>query len=120
MTSPYKRRRPSIIRNFFVHRRLVALAMVLGLMLWFIWANNQAVTVAFPFRLGSLSSSLGLVILASALVGACRPAYDIAHHDDAAHASGALLAIHTDPTHLAAVVELLVASGARRISHHRA
>src|ERR1700742_3155043 len=74
MTSPYKRRRPSIIRNFFVHRRLVALAMVLGLMLWFIWANNQAVTVAFPFRLGSVSSSLGLVILASALVGSVATA----------------------------------------------
>ncbi|SIO61012.1 Uncharacterized integral membrane protein [Singulisphaera sp. GP187] len=66
----YKRRRPSIVRNFWVYRRLIALAMVLGLMLWFIWANNQPVTVAFPFRLGSLSSSLGLVILLSALVGA--------------------------------------------------
>lgn len=66
----YKRRRPSIVRNFWVYRRLIALAMVLGLMLWFIWANNQPVTVAFPFRLGSFSSSLGLVILLSALVGA--------------------------------------------------
>ncbi|WP_406695756.1 lipopolysaccharide assembly protein LapA domain-containing protein [Singulisphaera sp. Ch08] len=66
----YKRRRPSIVRNFWVYRRLIALAMVLGLMLWFIWANNEPVTVAFPFRLGSLSSSLGLVILLSALVGA--------------------------------------------------
>jgi uncharacterized integral membrane protein len=66
----YKRRRPSIVRNFWVYRRLIALAMVLGLMLWFIWANNEPVTVAFPFRLGSFSSSLGLVILLSALVGA--------------------------------------------------
>jgi len=74
MTSPYKRRRPSVIRNLFVYRRLIALAMVLGLMLWFIWANNQAVTVAFPFRLGSVSSSLGLVILASALVGSVATA----------------------------------------------
>jgi uncharacterized integral membrane protein len=74
MTSPYKRRRPSIVRNFWVHRRLIALAMVLGLMLWFIWANNTPVTVAFPFRLGSLSSSLGLVILLSALVGAVASA----------------------------------------------
>lgn len=72
MSSPYsyKRRRPSIVRNFWVYRRLIALAMVLGLMLWFIWANNAPVTVAFPFGLGSLSSSLGLVILLSALVGA--------------------------------------------------
>jgi uncharacterized integral membrane protein len=69
MTSPYKRRKPSIVRNMWVYRKLIALAMVLGLMLWFIWANNAAVTVAFPFGLGSLSSSVGLIILASALVG---------------------------------------------------
>lgn len=74
MTSPYKRRRPSIVRNLWVYRRLVVLAMVLGLMLWFIWANNADVTVAFPFGLGSVSSSLGLVILASALVGAIASA----------------------------------------------
>jgi len=74
MTSPYKGRRPSIIRNFWVYRRLIALAMVLGLMLWFIWANDEQVTVAFPFRLGSFSSSLGLVILLSALVGAVASA----------------------------------------------
>jgi len=43
--------------------------MVLGLLLWFIWANNAEVTVAFPFRLGTLSSTLGLVILLSAAVG---------------------------------------------------
>jgi uncharacterized integral membrane protein len=69
MSSPYKRRRPSIVRNFWIYRRLVLLAVVLGLMLWFIWANSAPVTVAFPFRLGSFSSSAGLVILLSALVG---------------------------------------------------
>src|SRR5579871_941850 len=69
MASPYKRRRPSIVRNFWVYRRLVGLAMVLGLMLWFIWANNAEVTVAFPFGLGTLKSTTGLVILLSALVG---------------------------------------------------
>ena len=53
-SSPYKRRRPSIVRNFWVYRRLVGLAVVLGLMLWFIWANNAPVTVAFPFGLGTL------------------------------------------------------------------
>ena len=52
MASPYKRRRPSLVRNFWVYRKLIALAMVLGLMLWFIWANNAPVTVSFPFRLG--------------------------------------------------------------------
>jgi uncharacterized integral membrane protein len=70
MASPYRRRRPSLVRNFWIYRRLVALAMVLGLMLWFIWANNTTVTVAFPFGLGKLTSILGLVILLSAVVGA--------------------------------------------------
>jgi uncharacterized integral membrane protein len=73
-TSPYKRRRPSIVRNFWIYRRLVGLAIVLGLMLWFIWANNAPVTVAFPFGLGKLSSTIGLVILLSALVGSVATA----------------------------------------------
>ena len=38
-------------------------------MLWFIWANDTPVTVAFPFRLGHLDSTLGVVILLSAIVG---------------------------------------------------
>jgi uncharacterized integral membrane protein len=74
MASPYKRRRPSIVRNFWVYRRLVGLATVLGLMLWFIWANNAEVTVAFPFGLGTLKSTTGLVILLSALVGSVATA----------------------------------------------
>lgn len=69
MSAPYKRRKSSIVRNFWVYRRLVGLAMVLGLMLWFIWANNTEVTVAFPFGLGKYNSTLGLIILLSALVG---------------------------------------------------
>jgi uncharacterized integral membrane protein len=67
--SPYKRRKPSLVRNFWIYRRLVALAFVLGLMLWFIWANNAKVTVAFPFGLGVWTSTTGLVILISALLG---------------------------------------------------
>ena len=67
--SPYKGRRPSIVRNFWIYRRLVALACALGLMLWFIWANDAAVTVAFPFGLGVWKSTTGLVILLSALFG---------------------------------------------------
>jgi uncharacterized integral membrane protein len=67
--SPYKGRRPSIIRNFWIYRRLVALAFGLGLMLWFIWANDAKVTVAFPFGLGVWTSTTGLVILLSALCG---------------------------------------------------
>ena len=69
MAYEYKRRKPSIIRNFWVYRRLIGTAMLLGLMLWFIWANNMQVPVAFPFGLGTLTSNLGVVILMSALVG---------------------------------------------------
>lgn len=69
MAYQYKRRRPSLIRNFWVYRRLVGLAVVLGLILWFIWANNEPVTVRFPFRLGTLESTTGQVILLSTLVG---------------------------------------------------
>ena len=72
--SPYKRRKPSIVKNFWVYRRLIALAFVLGLTLWFIWANDAAVTVAFPFGLGTLTSTTGLVILLSALVGSAMTA----------------------------------------------
>ena len=42
MPYEYKRRRPSIIRNFWVYRRLIGTAVLLGLMLWFIWANDEA------------------------------------------------------------------------------
>ena len=69
MAYEYKRRKPSIIRNFWVYRRLIGTAVLLGLMLWFIWANDAQVTVAFPFGLGKLTSTTGVVILLSALVG---------------------------------------------------
>jgi uncharacterized integral membrane protein len=69
MSSPYKRRRPSVVKNVWVYRRLIAVAMVLGLLLRFIWVNSAPVTVSFPFGLGSLTSTTGLVILLSALVG---------------------------------------------------
>jgi uncharacterized integral membrane protein len=69
MPYQYKRRRPSILRNFWVYRRLIGTAVLLGLMLWFIWANGDPVTVAFPFGLGKLTSTTGIVILLSALVG---------------------------------------------------
>jgi uncharacterized integral membrane protein len=69
MAYQYKRLRPSLIRNLWVYRRLVGSAILLGVILWFIWANPTPVTVAFPFRLGHLDSSLGVVILLSAVVG---------------------------------------------------
>ena len=77
MSSPYKRRRPSIVRNFWIYRRLVGLAAVLGLMLWFIRANNAEITVNFPFGLGSVESTVGLLILMSALVGSVATALTI-------------------------------------------
>ncbi len=69
MASPYKRRKRSLVRNLWVYRRLVGLAVVVGLLLWFVLTNNERVTIAFPFRLGSFQSTTGLVILLSALVG---------------------------------------------------
>ena len=58
-----------LARNFWVYRRLVAAAVVLGVLLWFILINNQPVTVYFPFGLGAPSSSIGAVILVSAAAG---------------------------------------------------
>src|SRR5262249_52172146 len=69
MAYQYKRRRLAIVRNFWVYRRLIGTAALLGLMLWFIWANDAQVTVAFPFGLGKYTSTAGIVILLSALVG---------------------------------------------------
>ena len=64
------RRRASLPRTFWVYRWLIALAMVLGLILWFIVINRQAVTVYFPFGLGKIESSAGIVILMSTFSGA--------------------------------------------------
>lgn len=66
--SPYKRR-GSFIRNFWIYRRLVGAAIVLGLVLWFMISNNDAVKIIFPFGLGKLDSTTGVVILISAACG---------------------------------------------------
>lgn len=68
--SPYKRRRPSLLRNLWVYRKLVAAAIVLGLILWFINTNSDKVLVHFPFGFGSFSSTTGMIILVSTLAGA--------------------------------------------------
>jgi uncharacterized integral membrane protein len=79
MGSPYyKRRRHSLVRNLWVYRKLVLLAVVLGLILWFVLVNNERVTIAFPFGLGNLQSTTGQVILLSALVGAAASSLGIA------------------------------------------
>lgn len=69
MAYQYKRRRPSIIRNFWAYRRLIGSAVLIGLMLWFIWANGAPVRVSLPFRLGGFDSTVGVIILLSALCG---------------------------------------------------
>ena len=74
----YKRRRRSLVRNLWVYRRLVALAIVLGLILWFVVTNNQPVSIAFPFGLGPFPSTTGLVILLSVMVGSLATALVLA------------------------------------------
>jgi uncharacterized integral membrane protein len=68
MAYQYKRRRLAIVRNFWVYRRLIGTAVLLGLMLWFIWANSAPVIVKFPFGLGEYTSTVGVVMLLTALV----------------------------------------------------
>ncbi len=70
MASPYKRRRPALLRNVWVYRQLIAAAVVLGVLLWFILINGTPVSVAFPFGLGEIKSTLGLLMLLSAAAGA--------------------------------------------------
>ncbi|HEV3122823.1 MAG TPA: DUF1049 domain-containing protein [Isosphaeraceae bacterium] len=74
-SSPYKRRKPSLVRNFWVYRRVVLLAFVLGVMLYFMWINNTAVTVKFPFGLGAFASTTGFVILLSVVFGSVVTAF---------------------------------------------
>lgn len=69
MGTPYRRRRPSIVRNLWVYRHLVAVAFLLGVLLWFVLSNRDPVRVWLPFKLGSYESSSGVVILVSALAG---------------------------------------------------
>ncbi|MDX2038549.1 MAG: DUF1049 domain-containing protein [Isosphaeraceae bacterium] len=73
-SSPYRRRKPSLLRNFWVYRRLILAALVLGLLLWFIATNNEKVTIILPFGLGRYPSTTGIVILLSALVGSLATA----------------------------------------------
>jgi uncharacterized integral membrane protein len=77
MGYPYKRR-PSLVRTFWIYRYLIAAAMALGLLLWFVLINNAPVTVYFPFRMGQLASTAGIVILLSTLAGSLATALVIA------------------------------------------
>ncbi|MFO0961133.1 MAG: LapA family protein [Isosphaeraceae bacterium] len=70
MSTPYRRRRPALLRNLWAFRYLIAVGLVLGILGWFCWSNGGTVTVRLPFGLGPVEKSLGVVILLSALVGA--------------------------------------------------
>ena len=72
--SPYKRRRPSLVKNFWVYRRMVGLAVLLGLLLWFIVINNQPVVVYLPFGIGEIATRSGLAILLGVLCGSLTTA----------------------------------------------
>ena len=69
MDSPYRRRKPALLKNFWIYRYLIASAFGLGVILWFILINNTAVAVTFPFRLGTVESTAGILILLGALAG---------------------------------------------------
>jgi uncharacterized integral membrane protein len=60
---------PKMLRNLWVYRRLLALALMLGIALYFVAKNNTQVKVAFPF-LGEIDSTSGIVMLTSAALGA--------------------------------------------------
>jgi uncharacterized integral membrane protein len=70
----YKRRRPSIVRNLWIYRRMVLLAMLLGVFLWFIVINNTPVTVYLPFGLGQLATRSGVAVLLGAVAGSLATA----------------------------------------------
>jgi uncharacterized integral membrane protein len=58
-----------MLRNLWIYRRLLALTLVLGVALSFVFTNREAVKVTFPF-LGEIDSTSGIVMLASAALGA--------------------------------------------------
>jgi uncharacterized integral membrane protein len=70
MAEPAARpRMPKFLRDLWAARRLVAAAVIIGILLWFIVGNNQPATVYLPFGLGQPSASIGVIVLASALAG---------------------------------------------------
>ncbi len=60
---------PQMIRNLWIYRRLLGLAVLLGVVLFFVVSNRATVDVTFPL-IGKFESSVGLVMLASAALGA--------------------------------------------------
>jgi len=60
---------PQMVRNLWIYRRLLALAVLLGVALFFVLSNREKVKVSFPF-LGGIDSTSGIVMLVSAALGA--------------------------------------------------
>jgi uncharacterized integral membrane protein len=60
---------PQMVRNLWIYRRLLALAVLLGVALFFVLSNREPVKVSFPF-LGGIDSTSGIVMLVSAGLGA--------------------------------------------------
>lgn len=70
MNTPIDRNKPSYwLSTLWTSRRLILAAIVLGILLWFILANSQLVTIHFPFGLGRPTASIGLIVLLSAAAG---------------------------------------------------
>jgi uncharacterized integral membrane protein len=61
---------PQMVRNLWIYRRVVLLAVLLGIVVAFVFTNNQEVRVKFPFFLGELTSTSGVIMLVSAALGA--------------------------------------------------
>jgi uncharacterized integral membrane protein len=59
----------AMLRNLWKYRRVIELALVVGVVLSFTVTNRVPVKVTFPF-LGELDSTSGIVMLASAVLGA--------------------------------------------------
>jgi uncharacterized integral membrane protein len=67
-----------LIRTGWEYRKLIALAVALGVLLWFIVVNNTPVTVTLPFWLGSFGTSSGKAILLGAMAGSVVTGLSIA------------------------------------------
>ncbi len=70
MTSRQNRHQHSMLQTLWVYRNLILIAFALGVLLWFILINNTAVEVHFPFGLGTIGSTTGMITLLSTFLGA--------------------------------------------------
>ena len=59
---------PRMIRNIWIYRSVIALAVLLGIICGFVLSNREEVDVRFPF-IGTVRSWAGVLILVSAALG---------------------------------------------------